>query len=314
MKRSSIFWGTLLITFGVLFLVYKFWEPNFGPLISLWPLFLIFWGVSLLKIPEIWKKILTASMGIFLAVFLMGVVSSSINCATDGRINNFIEDIIDEAEGDIVVNTDDIDRVYYEYSNYYDTVSVDLRASVMKLDIEDDSDKLFEIYSHRNLPNFMHGLDSIGKKLTIDFSSEEDVEVGEGKRRARIALNDSVAWTIDAEANASNVEADFTDLNIARLFFEANAAKLDLYFGDKADTTDVKIKAAAAAIDIEIPENVHCRVISNVEISGRKFEDFEKINGRMYQTPGFDTDNRNTKRIFIDLEGALASVEIKRKD
>jgi len=58
MKYKHVFWGLVLISVGVLFILNNFGIFEFGwrTLWSLWPLILIFWGISILPVKE-WMKI-----------------------------------------------------------------------------------------------------------------------------------------------------------------------------------------------------------------------------------------------------------------
>ena len=81
MKKGTIFWGIFLISFGILLLIMQFdltyFSLTFG--IDLWPLILIFWGVSLLKIPDIYKKILAGATGLLIALFIAGLIDGANN-------------------------------------------------------------------------------------------------------------------------------------------------------------------------------------------------------------------------------------------
>ena len=62
MSKKQVYWGVFLITIGGFLLIHSFGMLNcdFSMFIRLWPMFFIFWGISLLKLPDLFKKILSA--------------------------------------------------------------------------------------------------------------------------------------------------------------------------------------------------------------------------------------------------------------
>ena len=60
MKFSNLFWALILIAIGLLFLFSNFgWvDFNWSSIWRLWPLVLIFWGISILPVRDLVKSIL----------------------------------------------------------------------------------------------------------------------------------------------------------------------------------------------------------------------------------------------------------------
>jgi len=72
MKTKQLFWGFFLLTLGSIFLVDKF---TFIPLDwnfvwDLWPLALVFWGISVLTKSTSFKPFVSALFGIFIGIML----------------------------------------------------------------------------------------------------------------------------------------------------------------------------------------------------------------------------------------------------
>jgi uncharacterized membrane protein YhaH (DUF805 family) len=72
MKFDKILWGLFLILAGVLWVLNNLGiiVINFRDLIKLWPVVLIFWGISVLPIKEK-IKIFFASLLILISIFVM---------------------------------------------------------------------------------------------------------------------------------------------------------------------------------------------------------------------------------------------------
>jgi hypothetical protein len=58
-----------------------------------------------------------------------------------------------------------------------------------------------------------------------------------------------------------------------------------------------------------VTENIGCELKSNISISSKEFDDFKKINKKLYRTKNYET---STKKIFLDIESGVSSVKIKR--
>ena len=72
MKYKNLFWGVILILLGVLYLLKQFdviWF-NWRDILSLWPLLLVLWGVSLLPMKPVFKLI-TSFVAILITILLI---------------------------------------------------------------------------------------------------------------------------------------------------------------------------------------------------------------------------------------------------
>ena len=93
MKFDKILWGLFLILAGVLWVLNNLGiiEINFRDLIKLWPVLLIFWGISVLPIKEK-IKILFASLLIVISIFVMIALGQKEDVKQDNNIE-FFEDV-----------------------------------------------------------------------------------------------------------------------------------------------------------------------------------------------------------------------------
>ncbi|MBI5323909.1 MAG: hypothetical protein HZB41_01280, partial [Ignavibacteriae bacterium] len=93
-KTKSIFWGVFLIFLGIFFLMNELnmWNYDLSVIQYFWPLLLVIWGISILKIPGIAKKILASLAAILLALFIMSLVTHHWSC----NVNHSIVSIFDD--------------------------------------------------------------------------------------------------------------------------------------------------------------------------------------------------------------------------
>ncbi len=77
MKNSTLFWGVFLIILGLLLLLNQMdiLSVSLGSVFKFWPIILIIWGVSLLRLPDIYKKVLLGLTALLLAIFVSGLFS-----------------------------------------------------------------------------------------------------------------------------------------------------------------------------------------------------------------------------------------------
>lgn len=76
MKAYIIFWGVLLISLGISLILNNFdlLSFDFSFVFKLWPIILIIWGLTFLKIGEILKKLLAGISAIFLTLLFIALI------------------------------------------------------------------------------------------------------------------------------------------------------------------------------------------------------------------------------------------------
>lgn len=76
MKTYVIFWGVLLISLGIALILNNFDLLNFdfSFAFKLWPIILIIWGLTFLKISETFKKILASLSALFLTFLFIALI------------------------------------------------------------------------------------------------------------------------------------------------------------------------------------------------------------------------------------------------
>ncbi len=76
MRTHIIFWGILLISLGLALVLNNFdlLEFDFSFVFKLWPIILIIWGLTFLKIHDVFKKILAGFSAILITLLFVALI------------------------------------------------------------------------------------------------------------------------------------------------------------------------------------------------------------------------------------------------
>ena len=87
---SSLFWGLLLIIIGCLFLAenFGFTQINWDGLWRLWPLLIIYTGLSMITVKNVIWKVFLPILMIASLVFVVYVAASDFSVNTNIKISN----------------------------------------------------------------------------------------------------------------------------------------------------------------------------------------------------------------------------------
>ena len=308
MKVSHIFWGTLFIIIGLLFLLSNFTTINldWGNIWEYWPLVLILIGASLLTKHKFGKGLFAFLAALFLAI----VIFASFNSAMSFVNNDFEIVFNDEDTSNIVVK---------EFSAPFDSLVVKNifhlsgGAGVFKITSATDSAIFIRTRGLRNTYRFSDTRfdDSIGK-FNLDLK-QKGIVFGIGKRNKSnlidVSLNKHPVWDLDFDLGAAALKLDLTQFKIEKLTTDMGAAKLELKLGSLSDVTDIKIDAGASKIEIAVPEEAGCQLKMDDVLSSNNLEGFTRVKKKLYRTTNFDETD---KKIYIDIDSGVSSIHIWR--
>ena len=129
------------------------------------------------------------------------------------------------------------------------------------------------------------------------------------RNNVEMALNEKPEWDLNFDVGAASLDLDLTPYIISKVDIDMGAAALNIKLGDKSDLTRVKIKAGASDIDILIPDSVGCEINSDVSLSSKYYQGFEKVKKDIYRTDNFDSAK---KRIYIEIDCGVSSVDVRK--
>ncbi len=304
MSKSAIYWGTFLITIGTLLLFNKFntIAPEFSVFISLWPLFLIFWGLSIIHFPEQIRKILTFLSALFLALFIFAVLANGLHY-TKGHFLRWKKHHSSRT----------VERAKDEKLNFEkNIVAADLNINfgVGSLSIADADDSVLAV----NGEYFELERNSIpgnANRTELILSSASDghfLDKFDNDYEINVYLPKYLDWYIDANIGAAEADLDFSNLKTHLLKIDCGACDLSLKLGMLCKMQEIDIKAGASDISIALPKNAGCRIVSNIFLSDIDIDGFTQINNS-WQTANYSAA---VNKIEINLDGGVSDFNISR--
>jgi len=299
MKYKNLFWGVVLILLGVLYLLKKFdviWF-NWRDIISLWPLILVLWGISLLPIKSLYK--LLAS---FFAVLVMILLINY----NPGKWHSGWLWIGDFVERD---NTE-INR----------SESINEDSEFAKLELDAAAGTYVIAGTTDDLVDFTHIGDSgtYYMRTSVD-ENHHHVRIGPESRRnqislyhsheVNISLNADLIWDVDLDAGAADIKLDLSPYFIDDLTINGGATSIDIKLGDRSDDLNVDIETGVSAVTIKVPKSVACEVKSNSFLVTKDLHGFDKVSKSTYVSPNFSSAEKN---ISINFESGISSLKVIR--
>ncbi|WP_299286751.1 DUF5668 domain-containing protein [uncultured Mucilaginibacter sp.] len=326
MKRDRLFTGMLLLCIGILFLLDNFNVINFhwSNILSLWPLLLIVSGVNLVTSHYNSTGITTLRALIFAAV--LGIVAyrglQPPNHHFFGRQfgNHFFN-------GDNDFNIDDDDdnekgvmklegsRTYNEpYSAAVKTVSLNIKGGGATYVLQDTTNQLFSASTHEMSGKFNFNTMATDSGKTINFntsSSRNSINWDNDDKgnQANIKLNINPVWDIDIASGASKMDLDLSKFKVRKLLVKGGATSMDLKLGQPMAVMNVDVSTGVSEVNISVPSNAACHIISKTGLSSKSFDGFESKSDNEYQTAGFDNAPR---KIYLNLKGGISDFNVKR--
>lgn len=299
MKYKNIFWGIVLITIGIMFILKNMDIINFNwvMVFQLWPLLLIFWGISLIPVKDYIKLILSV---LALAIGLWLVNYNKSDVYFGWHINN--EDKANWKEQNISES--------YDSTISYATLKMDAVAGDFK--IQGTTDKLIDFESKGNIGDYKMLISNEDSNKVVKIGLESNVVRINNHNKGndtRILLNPNPIWTLKFEAGASSVNFDLTAFKVEKIKFEGGASDIKLKVGNRISLVNIEIEAGASSIKIYIPKESACELDGDNVLSSKKLEGFTKFNDDVYRTADFD---KASNKIFIKLDAAVSKYSVER--
>lgn len=299
MKYKNLFWGVVLILVGVLYLLKKFdviWF-NWRDIISLWPLLLVLWGISLLPIKAMMKLI--ASLVAVLVMILL-ISFNPVHWHSgwiwigDFKKGRSVEYKQHESWAD---------------SNQYARLELDAVAGTYT--INGITDELID---------FRHVGDSgtYYMNTTVE-DNRHHVRIGPERKRNEftlyrahevdIKLNPVLSWDIDIDAGAADIDLDLTPFIINKLNINGGATSLYIKLGERSDNINLVIETGVSSVLIKVPKEVACEVNSDSFLISKDLPGFDKVSKSTYVSPNFSSAEKN---ITIRFESGISSLRVIR--
>ena len=335
MKNSrGIYWGALLIILGAVWLLRSLdlLHIDWSYILPYWPVLLILAGVILL----VGRKERGRSGGIVGLLITLAVFGGIINKTDhaldndnwnfgwndhDNRDRDNDNNDQDENDQDDQGDKEDQDEekpvngnYKYEMEDFIQKASFNLEGGAGSFTLKGSTDELFEAKTHTSLVGFTSST-SVNK---ADNSAAINLKMGEGnvsikngkiRNEAKIKLNEKPVWKIDLGIGAGKGDFDFSNYKVESLKVSTGVADMDIRLGNKLTYSNVKIESGVASVTIEIPSSVGCEIRIDGALNAKTLEGLDKVSSNLYRSSGFE---KAEKKIVIDFQGGLTSVNIKR--
>jgi hypothetical protein len=146
---------------------------------------------------------------------------------------------------------------------------------------------------------------SAGPHMFMDWPNT----MGSHSLEWKLSLNKDLPMELSIESGASESIFNLTDLKITNLKLGTGASSNKIYLPAKAGSTQVKVDAGAASIDIFIPQGVAARIKLDSAISGNKVDNTRfPWNGKVYESSDFESAQN---KVEIKISSGVGSINIK---
>ena len=312
MKFSNFFWALILIAIGLLVLFSNFGWLDFHwiSIWRLWPLILIFWGISILPIRDYIK--------IISVVAVLGITFIFYNRITEPRWCIEWNDhawVWDDDDWD----DDDYKGKRFRYETQELTVPMDsaipkaildLNAAAGTFHIDGTTTNLLTFEKSGDIGNYALVTKEKEGKTEIEISLEKKGKIRRVKKNSvSIDLNPDVIWDLELDIGAASMELDLTPFKIDTAEIDAGAASVEIKLGNLNPATYLEYSAGASSLEIEIPRDAACEIHSESFLVSRDFDGFVSKGDGIYQTENYP---EGSTKIKIVIESAISSLEVKR--
>jgi len=270
---------------------------NWQMVLSLWPLIIVIWGISLLPVKE-WIKLVISlfiTAAAFIIVMYTGGSDHSFFCRHKQVINN--KDCL-------------LQKMNLPYDSSITRAKLVFDAAAGEFTIDSLSTDLIDFNREGNIGDFsLTSLDEDSVRIINLKMKDKTFSVGNSKNEARIRLNPNPYWDIEMESGAAEINADFTKLKVRNVLFEGGASKLNIRLGKLQPVTKISLKSGVASITIEIPRESGCEFQNKGALVKKDLDGFVKSGDGIFITPNL---NKSVNKIFIISESAVSELNVIR--
>jgi hypothetical protein len=305
MKSGRVFWGAFFVILGLLGILNNFFGIGiyWGTLWKLWPLLLIFLGISVFLKDTKLKWIIVASIGLLTGVVLF----SSVQHGCDS-VHRIVEHNFDDNDSSTRITQTLIES----WSDPTATSVFRFEGGAGRFVIDDTTSDYVSVDVNSSISGYVLRRERIEDADHFYVGMEESSvkwEGGTAKNRVSMRLNPAPLWDVYVEAGAAKLKFDLTPYRIRTLSLEAGAADIEVRLGARSDTTDVRVETGASSVKLLIPEEAACELRTESALSSKNFEGFDKVHSGLYRTSNY---NEARQRITIRIESGLSSLNVKR--
>jgi hypothetical protein len=324
MKYERIIWGVLLLFVGGVLLLENlnviefYWRNVWG----FWPIFLIIAGVNLLLNRNGSQTGSIVSLAILIITLAFLFVKGQ-EKPSRSMWWGFLKD--KNIDADIDWDDDNTDTLItggnmFHFSEPFIAADstkktvLNLSGGGTSFKLEDTTDSLFDASVVKRKGEFSLAKTTTDSTNTLTFKMNSNRKNGKNKwsfnsgtSKVNVRLNTQPTWEMNLKLGAGDLNFDLTKYKIRALNFDGGAADLKIKVGELLPITDLKIKTGVSNVEISVPKASGCRIKTHTGLASKDFKGFVKKDDGYYETPNYNTSKN---KIFINLDGGLASFEV----
>ncbi len=299
MKVSRLFAGLLIVILGIALFLSNFdvLELNWHFMFRLWPILLVFAGISVLVSDSKLKTVLFAITSLLVLLWIFSVASVGW-----GNFHNIFHR--DGRPAHLQELSQDMDKDIRH-------ARLSLNAGAGSFSLSDSTSDLFYAHTESNVGTYSLNADKDGSSENLDLSfegSENHWHFGNTKNDVEMKLNTKPDWELSMDVGACSVDFDLTPYIVRTARLKAGASSIKVKLGDKADTSHLNINAGASTITIYVPSSSGCEIEDNAQLSSKSFPNFSKLDDSTYRTSNFESSK---KKILITVEAGVSSIKVR---
>jgi hypothetical protein len=105
------------------------------------------------------------------------------------------------------------------------------------------------------------------------------------------------------------MDFDLTQFKTRDITVDMGAASIKMKLGSLNPETNLSVDAGASDINIFVPKESGCKIITDGALSSKHFDEFKKIDSDNYVTENFE---EVANKIYIDIECGVSSISVER--
>ncbi|MBS7564176.1 hypothetical protein KHS38_07140 [Mucilaginibacter sp. Bleaf8] len=325
MRNDRLYPGMILVLIGTLFLLNNFGLIHFhwANLIYLWPVFLVIAGVNLLLASRrtLWAtivRVLVIVGGFALILF------SNVGNRHNNPLYNFHYNIDDDGDDDDGDNDDDTDSVTDAKLNTYQQAympevkfaRLNISGGATTYKLNDTTGALFKAEAREYSIPYTLTTEKEDSVTVLNFDMKSH---GHGSNNfnwsnghsnsADIRLNNMPVWDINMRGGAAELNFDLSRFKIRNLGLHGGAASYKVKLAANQPVTTVNVTAGVSEIEISIPKNAACDIVTASGLTSTDFEGFDKVDNKHYTTAGFASA---PNKIYINFKGGVSEFNVTR--
>jgi hypothetical protein len=311
MKSKDIFWGVLLIGFGVLFLLRNFDIISFNwyHLRELWPLLIILLGIAILPVNG-FVRIIVAFALVLVSVFYL-----TRHTPDNPRFFRWPGSV----DRNIRIEEDKTKSSKHEWSDQllYKSYNAALNHAVLEMDaiagefiLQESDDHLLKFEKEGNLGDYELKSEEAGSNVILRLTMENsEFRTLNKTNDATISLHTSPIWDIKMDAAAAKIDFDLEPFRVDRIEIDGGATSLHIKLGDRHPETNLRINAGVASVVIEVPEASGCEVFTSTVLTKRSLKGLFREDDNTFRTENFD---ESAEKVSIRIDAAVSNFRVER--